>query len=158
MPTVQSDLDLHHPQRLLLSLTLGKELATLGKKKKKNLFENIVGKGENAGNQHFLLCQQFFLPFQNQISNFRLYLFYCLQMLSKRTSLLFARDLTLYQTVPTLKVKSLWKTYHKRHFLLFLQCSQSYHRQKSSFWIILFCHLQTLSIWTSREFRCLVKS
>ena len=106
MPTVQSDLDLHHPQRLLLSLTLGKELATLGKKKTKKqkiLFENIVGKGENAGNQHFLLCQQFFLPFQNQISNFRLYLFYCLQMLSMWTSLLFARDLTLYQTVPTLK-------------------------------------------------------
>ena len=26
-------------------------------------FENIVGKGENAGNQYFLLFQQRFLPF-----------------------------------------------------------------------------------------------
>ena len=32
---------------------------------KKNLFENIVGKGENAGNQHFLLFPQCFLSFPN---------------------------------------------------------------------------------------------
>ena len=30
--------------------------------------ENIVGKGENAGNQHFLLFSQCFLPSQRQIS------------------------------------------------------------------------------------------
>ena len=35
---------------------------TLGKKP----FENIVGKGEYAGNQHFLLFPQCFSPFQNQ--------------------------------------------------------------------------------------------
>ena len=29
-------------------------------------FENIVGKGQNAGNQHFLLFPQFFCPFQNK--------------------------------------------------------------------------------------------
>ena len=29
-------------------------------------FENIVGKGENAGNQHFLLLPQWFLPSQNK--------------------------------------------------------------------------------------------
>ena len=29
-------------------------------------FENIVRKGENAGNQHFLLFPQCFLPFLNQ--------------------------------------------------------------------------------------------
>ena len=28
----------------------------------KEAFENIVGKGENAGNQHFLLFPQYFLP------------------------------------------------------------------------------------------------
>ena len=33
----------------------------------KEPFENIVGKGENAGNQHFLLCPQCFLPFPKQI-------------------------------------------------------------------------------------------
>ena len=31
---------------------------------KKTPFENIVGKVENAGNQHFLLFPQCFLPFQ----------------------------------------------------------------------------------------------
>ena len=30
----------------------------------KNPFQNIVGKGENAGNQHFLLFPQCFLPYQ----------------------------------------------------------------------------------------------
>ena len=40
-------------------------LMTLGKK----TFENIVGKGENAGNQHFLLFPHCFLFFPKQISN-----------------------------------------------------------------------------------------
>ena len=35
-------------------------------------FENIVGKGEDADNQHFLLLLQWFLPFPKQISLFRL--------------------------------------------------------------------------------------
>ena len=34
----------------------------------KKPFENIVGKGKNAGNQHFLLFLQCFLPFPKQIS------------------------------------------------------------------------------------------
>ena len=33
-------------------------------------FENLAGKGENAGNQHFLLFPQCFLPFPKQISFF----------------------------------------------------------------------------------------
>ena len=32
------------------------------------LFENIAGKGENAGDLHFLLFPQCFLPIQKQIS------------------------------------------------------------------------------------------
>ena len=32
----------------------------------KEFFENIVGKGENAGNQHFLLFQQCFLLYQRE--------------------------------------------------------------------------------------------
>ena len=53
----------------VLNLSLGKELTlytqswlltTLGKKP----FEKIVGKGENAGNQYFLLFTQCFLPNQ----------------------------------------------------------------------------------------------
>ena len=45
-------------------------------------FENIVEKGENAGNQHFLLFQQCFLPFPKQILIPQLNLICCLQMLS----------------------------------------------------------------------------
>ena len=37
---------------------------------KKKPLENIVGKGENAGNQHFLLFTQCFLLFLKQISIF----------------------------------------------------------------------------------------
>ena len=52
-------------------------LTTLGKKP----FENIVGKGENAGNQHFLLFPQCFQLFQKQISFLWSHFFCCLQML-----------------------------------------------------------------------------
>ena len=45
-------------------------LMTLGEK----AFENIVGKGENAGHQHFLLFRECFLPFSKQISIFALHL------------------------------------------------------------------------------------
>ena len=34
-------------------------------------FENIVGKGENAGNQHFLLFPQYFQPYQREKSSFK---------------------------------------------------------------------------------------
>ena len=56
---------------------------------RKNAFENIVGKEENAGNQHFLLFPQYFLPYQGEISAFRSFLFCRLQMLSIWTSLKF---------------------------------------------------------------------
>ena len=49
---------------------------------RKKPFENIVGKGENAGNQHFLLFPQCFLPYQRQELSFELHLFCRLQMLS----------------------------------------------------------------------------
>ena len=43
-----------------LFTTQSRILTTLYKKP----LENIVGKGENAGNQHFLLFPQCFLPYQ----------------------------------------------------------------------------------------------
>ena len=58
---------------------------------KQRTFENSVGKGENAGNQHFLYFQQCFLPFPNQISIFHSRLFCRLQMLSILTELRFCR-------------------------------------------------------------------
>ena len=36
---------------------------------RKNPFEEIAGKGENAGDQHFLLFPQCFLPFQKPSSS-----------------------------------------------------------------------------------------
>ena len=47
----------------------------------KNTFENIVGKEEYAGIQHFLLFTQCFLPIPKRISNSNLYLFCRQQML-----------------------------------------------------------------------------
>ena len=35
--------------------------------REKEAFENVVGKGENAGNQHFLPFPQCFLPFAKLI-------------------------------------------------------------------------------------------
>ena len=41
---------------------------------KKKAFEIIVGKGDNAGNHHFLLFPQCFLSFTKQILIFQLHL------------------------------------------------------------------------------------
>ena len=46
------------------------------------LFENIVRKGENARNQHFLFFPQCSLSYQGQISSFGSPLICCLQMLT----------------------------------------------------------------------------
>ena len=45
----------------------------------RSLFENFAWKGENGGNQHFLLFPQCFLLYQRQKSSFEPDLFYCLQ-------------------------------------------------------------------------------
>ena len=57
-------------------------MPTFNDLQKKKPFENIMGKGENAGNQHFLPFPQCFLPYQRQESSFELHLPYPLQMLS----------------------------------------------------------------------------
>ena len=43
---------------------------------RKRPLDNILGKGENAGNQHFLLFSKCFLPFLKQNSNFESNLFF----------------------------------------------------------------------------------
>ena len=48
----------------------------------KAAFENIVGKGENAGSQHFLIFPQCFLLFQGQILPYQPSLICRLQILS----------------------------------------------------------------------------
>ena len=56
----------------------------------KKPFENIVGKGENAGNQHFLLFSQCFLTFQRKIAPFEPHKNCHLQKLSIWTRLEFS--------------------------------------------------------------------
>ena len=50
-----------------------------------------MGKGENAGNLHFLIFPKCFLPFLKQISVSESHSFSCLQMLSIWTSPKFRR-------------------------------------------------------------------
>ena len=64
----------------------------------KKPFGNIVEKGENGGNQYFLLFIQCFLPFPKQTSIFQSHLFCHLQMLSIWTSLKFCCLVELTQT------------------------------------------------------------
>ena len=52
-------------------------------------FENLMGTGENAGNQQFVLFPQCFLTFPKQAGVFEPHLFCCLQMLSIWSSLKF---------------------------------------------------------------------
>ena len=49
---------------------------------KKRAFVNILGKGENAGNQHFLLFSECLLPDQRQKFSLELYSIFLLQLLS----------------------------------------------------------------------------
>ena len=91
---------------------------------KKQSFENIAGKGENAGNQHLLLFPQYLLPFQNQISVFISHLFCHLKLF---TILNMSKNL-LYGKGISLQYKSFENTGGKceiasnEQFLLFPQC------------------------------------
>ena len=94
---------------------------------KEKPFENIVGEGENAGNQHFLLFPQCFLSFPKQISTFQFHLVYRLQMLSIWASLKFCclAKSKLFSTQSPLFITLACCTYEKhcnQHFLLFPQC------------------------------------
>ena len=74
-------------------------------------FENIEGKRENAGNQHFLLFPQYFLTFQRQSLLFEPHLICYL-----------AFNLTLYHTVLTFndptQGRGLWKTLWEKKKML----------------------------------------
>ena len=57
-----------------------------------------MGKGENAGNQHFLLFLQYFLPYKREKSSFQLYLFFLSAnafSLDQSKILLFCKELSL---------------------------------------------------------------
>ena len=84
---------------------------------KQRAFENILGKGENAGNHNFLLFPQCFLPFPNQFSILHSHLFYRLQMLSIWTSVRFCQELTHSHTMTFFDApwkQGFWKHCRKR--------------------------------------------
>ena len=53
-------------KKVLLFTTQSHLVKTL----EKEAWENTVGKEENAGNQHFLLFPQYFLPYHKEKSSF----------------------------------------------------------------------------------------
>ena len=77
-------------------LTLYHTIPTLNNPKNRGFFLTIVGKGENASDQHFLLFPPCFLPISTRISVFKLYLFCHLQMFSIWISLNFFRLVKSY--------------------------------------------------------------
>ena len=64
---------------------------------RKRHFENILGKGENAGDQHFLLYPQYFLSCPKQISNVESFILSSANALNldQSKSVLFGKELTL---------------------------------------------------------------
>ena len=86
-----------------VELTLYQTIPTF-KDPKKRPFENIVGKGENAGNQQFLLFTQCFRPILKTNSVFKLNVFCCLQMLSIWASLKICRLVKSFNSFPHDKI------------------------------------------------------
>ena len=110
----------------------------------KESLENIVRKGENAGNQHFVLFPQCFLLFLTQISNFESLLFLSSPnalILVKAKDLSFGKGLKL-----SWRRRQFWQ--HFLHFpLRFLSVSRSRPLFEQSF-----CCQQPHSKQTSLNF------
>ena len=68
-------------------ITLYLTVLTFNDLEKETFWQIIVGKGENPGNQHFLLLPQCFLPIQKQISILQSHLICHLKVLPVWTSL-----------------------------------------------------------------------
>ena len=98
----------------------------------KKPFENMVRKGENAGNQHFLLFPQCFLPFPEQISIFSVAF-----ILSSATAFNFEWS-KIFSFVKELNdpfenIVEKGENAGNRLFHTFPQCFPPYQRSKSSF-------------------------
>ena len=101
--------------------------------------ENIVTKGENNGNQHFLLLQCF-----QCYHTIRIFTQSGLFMILRKT----AFD----------NIVGKGENAGYQHFLLFQQCFLPFPNQISNFESLLLCRLQMLSIWSSPNICHLVKS
>ena len=157
--------------RLLISLTLSNTIPNFNDPLTRRTFENIVGeKGENAGNQYFLLFHSIF----SNLSKREICILATLNFSSanafnlvRALVLSFGKELTHSHTMTPIDrsgKKAFWKHCGKRRnclykqFLLFPQCFLLYQRQKLSFLLHLIYCLQMLSIWTDVKFCCVVKS
>ena len=121
---------------------------------KKKALEVTVGKGENAGIQHFLLFPQCFLLYQREnshFSNLHFVVCNCFQFGHIQTFVVWLRVNSTAQSglLTTLYNKRFENILGKeenagyQHFLLFPQCFMLFTN---------FCHLQMLSIRTSPRF------
>ena len=104
---------------------------------KKGPFENIAGKEENAGNQHFFLFSHFLLPIQGHIIiSFHKHFVSCLLISSIWTStkiMLCGKGLMTFRMKPFKIIVGEGENAGNQHFLLFPQCSLSPPRQISIF-------------------------
>ena len=133
-------------------------------------FENIVGKGENAGNQHLLLFPQYFLPFVKPFQFFNhIYFFVCkffqFLLFGKELSPPLTEYASLILVFPKqalvftcLQYNSFEKNVgkgeiaHNKQNLLFSQCLLPFWQTFCHVHQIQNCHLQTLSDWKSPKF------
>ena len=84
---------------------------------KKTAFENTVRKGENAGDQHFHLFPQCFLPHHREIVILTMFNLSSANDFNLITSKILSFGLTHYHTMPhseALKMYSCGKHYEKR--------------------------------------------
>ena len=93
---------------------------------KKKPFENIVGKGEIAGNQHFIFSPQCFLPIPKRISDFKSDLLCYLQMLSIWTSI---KNLSFGEGLMCLCVTSYQADHYQTTNFRFFQTERVRRRQ-----------------------------
>ena len=96
-----------------LFTTQSQLLTTLRKKP----FENMMGKGENAGNQHFFLFPQCFLPFPKEFfSHVRIEPFFTFLFTTQ------SRLLTTPRKKPFENMMGKGENAGNQHFFLFPQC------------------------------------
>ena len=109
--------------------------------------KSIMGKGENAGYQHFLLFQQCFQK-ASYIGSLKVRIEW------KRVKFYTTQSwlLTTLKKEPFESFVRKEENAGNQHFLLFSQCFLLYQEQILPFESPLICRLQTLSIWTCLKF------
>ena len=108
---------------------------------RKKIFENIVGKGENVGNQHFLF-PQCFLPFEKQFSIFPLH--HTIRLLTTLRKKIFENIVGKEKMLVT------------SIFSFLPRCCLTLQKRFSILQSCLFCHPPMLIIWTWPKFYSII--